>query len=118
MANQITRTVGYGLQACISLAKEHGRPMSASYLGGMSNVSLSYMGQVLSRLRRGDIVASTGGVDGGYRLSRPASKITVGQIIESIDGPPPAVPENIPPKVRRQLKRACRELYAIRLSEL
>jgi Rrf2 family protein len=114
---QMTTTVSYGLGACIALAKNGGK-MSARSLASEVNASSRYMSQVLNKLRTGRIVKSTGGVQGGYRLSRSASKITVGQIIKSIEGPPSSIPENIPPKVRRQLKRACRELYAIRLSEL
>lgn len=113
----VTQTVGYGLGACVALARNGGK-MSARSLALKISASPDYMSQVLNRLRTGHIVTSTGGVQGGYRLSRPTQKITVGQIIESIDGPSPALPENIPPKVRRQLKQACRELHAIRLSEL
>ena len=117
MGYQITLTVGYGLQACIELAKSDGM-LPASSIAGKADVSTSYMGQVLNRLRTGRILTSTGGVHGGYRLSRAASFITVGQIIQSIEGPSQSMPENIPLKVRRQLKQACRELHAIRLSDL
>ena len=117
MGYQITVTVGYGIRACVDLAKSN-RSLSASYLAGLRSVSPHYMGQVLNRLRAGGVVTSAGGVHGGYRLSRPTEKITVGQIIQSIEGPPQSMPENIPPKVRRQLKQACRDLHAIRLSEL
>lgn len=113
----MTITVGYGINACIDLA-ESGGSISASVLGSYGGVSASYMGQLLSRLRAGGVVTSTGGAQGGYRLSRSASYITVGQIIKSIEGPPSSIPESIPPKVRRQLKQARRELHAIRLSEL
>ena len=113
----MTHTVGYGIRACVDLAKSN-RSLSASYLAGLRSVSTSYMGQVLNRLRAGGVVTSTGGVHGGYRLSRPAGKVTVGQIMEALLGPPPEIPSNIPPKIRRQLKQACRELRAIRLSEL
>lgn len=114
---QITLTVGYGVRACVDLAKSGGA-MSASSLASSGGVSKSYMGQVLNRLRTGGVVVSTGGVNGGYRLSRAASKITVGQMFDAILGPPPPTPANIPLKIRRQLKHACRELHAIRLSEL
>lgn len=117
MGYQITVTVGYGIRACVDLAKSGGS-MSASSLASSGSVSASYMGQVLNRLRAGGVVLSRGGVQGGYRLSRPASKVTAGQIIEALLGPPPPIPDNIPPKIRRQLKQACRELHAIRLSEL
>ena len=115
--HHITLTVGYGLRACIVIAKSGGM-LPASSIAGKADVSASYMGQVLNRLRTGRILISTGGNHGGYRLSRAASFITVGQIIQSIEGPPQSMPVNIPPKIRRQLKRACRELHAIRLSEL
>ncbi len=117
MGYQITVTVGYGIQACTDLARSDG-PISASVLADSACVSASYMGQVLNRLRAGGVVKSRGGVQGGYRLSRPVSKVTAGQIIEALLGPPPEIPSNIPPKIRRQLKQASRELYAIRLSEL
>lgn len=117
MGYQITVTVGYGIKACVDLAKSGGA-MSASSLASSGSVSASYMGQVLNRLRTGGVVGSTGGVNGGYRLSRAASKITAGQIIEALLGPPPEIPPNIPLKIRRKLKQASRELHAIRLSEL
>ena len=117
MGYQITVTVGYGIRACTDLARSDG-PISASVLANSACVSASYMGQVLNRLRAGRVVTSTGGVHGGYRLSRSADYITVGKIIEALLGPPPEIPSNIPPKIRRQLKLARRELHAIRLSEL
>lgn len=113
----MTITVGYSLSACIDLANNGGL-LSASSLADKAGISAAYMGQVLNKLRTDGIVTSTGGVAGGYRLSRAARQIQVGQIIESIMGPPRDIPQSIPPKIRRQLKRANRELHAIRLSDL
>ncbi len=114
---QIKQTTGYGLTACVNLAKDGGL-MSARQLAGKAGVSASYLAQILNRLRAGRVVTSTGGVKGGYRLSRSANEITIGEIIKSIEGPPAAIPPGVPKTVRKHLKQACRELYAIRLSDL
>src|ERR1700750_3186418 len=42
---------------------------------------------ILSELRRADLVRSQRGAEGGYALSRPPSKITLGAIIRAVDGP-------------------------------
>ena len=115
--SKITATVGYGLRACVDLAEDGGL-MSATSLADKGSVSARYLGWVLNRLRKGRIVTSTVGIQGGYRLSRPASRITVGEIIESIEGLPPPIPRNIPQTVRRHMTQAHRELCAIRLSDL
>ena len=113
----VTHTVGYGLSACVDLAK-NGGAMSASSLAGEAGVSASYMRQVLNKLRTGRVLTSARGRKGGYRLSRPAKHITVGQIIKSIEGPPPSIPDNIPLAVRRQWQQSYRGQHAIRLSDL
>ena len=113
----VTHTVGYGLSACVDLAK-NGGAMSASSLAGEAGVSASYMRQVLNKLRTGRVLTSTRGRKGGYRLSRSANRIRLGQIIESLEGPPPPMPENIPWTVRRHWQQARRGLHAIRLSDL
>jgi Rrf2 family iron-sulfur cluster assembly transcriptional regulator len=48
-------------------------------------ISLSYMEQLFSRLRRGELVNSLRGPGGGYHLARPAHAISVADIIQSVD---------------------------------
>lgn len=43
--------------------------------------------KVLKLLAKGGVLASTRGVSGGYSLARPATAVTVAQIIQAIDGP-------------------------------
>ena len=114
---KITATVGYGLKSCMDLAADGGL-MSATSLASKGSVSVGYLADVLNRLRKGRIVTSTAGFQGGYRLSRPAGKITVGEIIESIEGRPSPIPRNISPTLRRHMTQAYREMCAIRLSDL
>lgn len=44
-----------------------------------------YVEQILLRLRRADIIASTRGAHGGYALSRPASEITLREIVAAAE---------------------------------
>jgi Rrf2 family transcriptional regulator, cysteine metabolism repressor len=46
-----------------------------------------YLVQILLQLKGAGLVASTRGAAGGYRLARPASTITLGEVLTAIEGP-------------------------------
>ncbi len=46
-----------------------------------------YLEQLLGRLRREGLVDTVRGNQGGYLLARPASEITLGQVIDAVEGP-------------------------------
>jgi Rrf2 family iron-sulfur cluster assembly transcriptional regulator len=48
-------------------------------------ISLSYLEQLFSKLRKNGLVDSARGPGGGYRLSRNAGEIAVGEIITAVD---------------------------------
>jgi len=48
---------------------------------------LPFLLNILAELRTAGLVQSRRGVDGGYRLARPASEITVADVIRAVDGP-------------------------------
>ncbi len=59
-------------------------------LGGISErqrISLSYLEQLFGKLRRSSLVTSVRGPGGGYLLAKPASDISVGEIILAVDEP-------------------------------
>jgi Rrf2 family protein len=82
----IPAKVDYGLRALLSLT-ESNQPMSAEALAGAQDIPSRFLGTIMADLRRGGIVVSQRGADGGYRLARPGSAITVGQVIRVLDGP-------------------------------
>ena len=47
----------------------------------------SFLRGILAELRRAGLLASQSGPSGGYRLARPASQITIAQIIRAVEGP-------------------------------
>ena len=61
------------------------RPERLSTLAGDQGISLSYMEQLFYRLRHAGLVEGIRGPGGGYRLGKPASQISVAQIVNAIE---------------------------------
>jgi Rrf2 family protein len=77
----------YGLAAMHVLSHAaHSRTMQIKEIAAMTQVSHSYLEQLLSALRKGGLVISVRGANGGYKLSRPAHEINVLDIIEVLEG--------------------------------
>lgn len=77
----------YGLRALIDLAIYSGGGHVALHeIAARQNISLKYLEQDFSVLRRAGLVKSVKGAQGGYLLARPASTIRVGEIIETLEG--------------------------------
>ncbi|MBL7071835.1 MAG: Rrf2 family transcriptional regulator [Candidatus Omnitrophica bacterium] len=77
----------YGIRAMFELALHHGRnPISVSYISGRESISIPYLEQLLSKLRRNGLVRSVRGPKGGYILSKKPKDITVGDIVRILDG--------------------------------
>lgn len=49
-------------------------------------ISVAYLEQLLNKLRRKGLVASVRGAKGGYLLARDRSKITVADIVKTLEG--------------------------------
>lgn len=64
-----------------------GRPVSLAEIADAQLLSLAYLEQLFARLRRGGLVASVRGPGGGYRLGRPAGKITLAEITDAVEEP-------------------------------
>lgn len=83
---RLTTKGRYAVTAMLDLAL-HGteRPVSLADISGRQNISLSYLEQLFSKLRRNDLVSSVRGPGGGYRLSRGGDEIFVAQIIDAVN---------------------------------
>lgn len=77
----------YGLRAFIDLAvygeKE---PVSLTSIAARQEISLNYLEQLMAKLRKAGLVESIRGVNGGYRLARPAEEISVGDVLRALEG--------------------------------
>ncbi|MEV6342278.1 Rrf2 family transcriptional regulator [Actinoplanes sp. NPDC051851] len=66
------------------------RPVPAARLAELHDVSGSYLAKQLQALSRAGLIHSVQGHAGGYALTRPASEITVLDVVIAVDGPAPA----------------------------
>ncbi|MGN6766972.1 MAG: RrF2 family transcriptional regulator [Rhizobiaceae bacterium] len=79
--------VEYALHCLLWIAQPTEQPPSSRDLAEIQGVSSAFLKKIFSNLEKAGIVASTGGIRGGYRLARPATDITVLDVVETVDGP-------------------------------
>jgi len=83
---KLTTKGRYAVTAVLDLAFHNDKgPVSLAEISERQGISLSYLEQLFSKLRRNDIVLSTRGPGGGYSLARPDDEITMAQIIVAVD---------------------------------
>lgn len=68
----------------VALHSQRG-PVPLADISERQEISLSYLEQLFSRLRREKLVTSVRGPGGGYRLGRDAMEIAVGEVIKAVD---------------------------------
>ncbi len=76
----------YAVTAMMDIAL-HGKqgPVTLADISQCQGISLSYLEQLFSKLRKNGLVKGVRGPGGGYRLARPADQISVADIIQSVD---------------------------------
>jgi Rrf2 family iron-sulfur cluster assembly transcriptional regulator len=70
----------------LDLAIHHGGgPTALADIAQRQGISLSYLEQLFSRLRKRSLVSSVRGPGGGYNLSRSAAEIFIAEVISAVD---------------------------------
>lgn len=83
---RLTTKGRYAVTAMLDLALHAiDSPVPLADISQRQGISLSYLEQLFSRLRRQSLVDSARGPGGGYRLARAASQISVVDVINAID---------------------------------
>jgi Rrf2 family protein len=83
-----SKKVRYGLAALFELAKNYNMGfIQIKDSASEQNIPQNYLEQLLSILKKAGLVKSMRGSQGGYKLSKPAEKIKIIDIIEVLDGP-------------------------------
>lgn len=84
----LSRKAKYALKAMTRLASlAEGELGQAGDIAARENIPKKFLDLILIELRRHRLVTSYRGQQGGYILAKPASEITLGQIVRIIDGP-------------------------------
>jgi Rrf2 family protein len=85
---RISAKVDYAVRAAIELAgADRGTPVKGDRIAAAQDIPMKFLENILSELRRAGLVGSRRGTDGGYWLARPASKVTIADIIRAVEGP-------------------------------
>ncbi len=85
----------YGLRAMADLAmNSNGEPIALMNIAKRQHLSDGYLENMFSALRRAGLVHSMKGAGGGYVLARPASEISVGEVLNVLEGDLSIVDEN------------------------
>ena len=85
---RVTYKGDYALKVVLALALDYGKDVVTIHeLAKRIDAPIKFLEQVLLDLKKGGFAESRRGKMGGYLLSRPPDKITVGQVIRFIDGP-------------------------------
>lgn len=77
----------YALRVVLDLAQHAGDEyVSLKSVAERQEVSVKYLESIVSLLQKGEVLSSQRGIQGGYRLARPANEITVYEIIRLTEG--------------------------------
>ena len=68
--------------------RQHRGPVTLASISQRQRISLSYLEQLFARLLRHQLVESTRGPGGGYRLARSVKSTSVADIVLAVDEPP------------------------------
>lgn len=83
---KLTSKGRYAVTAMLDLAfHSQAGPVTLAHISRRQDLSLSYLEQLFTRLRKHDLVRSTRGPGGGYSLSRAAVDIAIAEIISAVD---------------------------------
>ena len=86
MTVHIPATADYGVRALLALTAA-GVPQTAETLAAEQDLPARFLGAIMNDLRRAGLVISQRGPDGGYRLARDPSQITIADVIRALVGP-------------------------------
>jgi Rrf2 family protein len=84
----ISEAANLGIHALAYLASQStSAPVTTASIAAAYDVSEAHLSKVFQRLSKAGLVKSVRGPHGGFRLSRPAARITLREIYEALDGP-------------------------------
>lgn len=88
----ITQKARYAFKALIALARAGEAGLAARDVAAREQIPQAFLEQILLDLKRAGLVGSRRGREGGYFLARPATDITIGNVLRLVDGPVAPLP--------------------------
>jgi Rrf2 family protein len=84
---KISKLTDYGLLAAVYLARHNGEVASAREIAAFYHLPVPMITKVLKTLHQAEVIQSQRGVGGGYTFHGDAESVTLGQLIEALEGP-------------------------------
>jgi Rrf2 family protein len=85
---RISAKADYAVRAAVTLAALDGdAPIKAERVAEAQDIPLNFLENILHQLKSAGVVTSHRGPEGGFRLARPATAITLADVIRSVEGP-------------------------------
>jgi Rrf2 family cysteine metabolism transcriptional repressor len=85
---RLSTKVQYGVRAMFEIAKDYKNgPITIKEISRRQGVSVSYLEQLLNKLRKGGLIKSKKGPGGGYMLSKEPTEVSIGEILNILEGP-------------------------------
>src|ERR1700722_19214703 len=85
---RISAKADYAVRAAVELAAASGeKPVKAERIATAQAIPLNFLENILGELRHSGIVRSHRGAEGGFRLAKDPSEITVADVIRAVEGP-------------------------------
>ena len=84
----ISAKADYVTRALLVMAAEpDGKPVTGAAIAKQQNMPMKFVENSLVDLKRSGLVASVRGTAGGFKLAKPANRITIADVIRAVDGP-------------------------------
>ncbi|MFE9934075.1 RrF2 family transcriptional regulator [Streptomyces sp. NPDC005533] len=85
---RISARADYAVRAALQLAaSQDDGPVKAEAIAEAQDIPHKFLEGILNDMRRGGLVLSQRGGNGGYRLAKPARSISIADVIRVVDGP-------------------------------
>ena len=84
---RISAKEDYAVRAALEIALADGGPLKREQISEAQDIPLPFLQNILMELRHAEIVEAQRGRDGGIRLARPATQITVADVVRAVSGP-------------------------------
>ena len=84
---KVTAKADYAVRATLELAQVEDGLVKGERIAQAQSIPLKFLENILIDLRHAGIVHAQRGAEGGYRLARDPSDVTLGQVIRAVEGP-------------------------------
>jgi Rrf2 family protein len=84
---RVSAKADYAVRAAAELAAADEGPVKGEKLAEAQDIPLQFLEHILLELKHAGIVRARRGAKGGYWLARPADKVTIAEIVRTVEGP-------------------------------